>query len=60
MAKMSAAEKERRKQVCENQYEACYDQCTRFYANKRGWKKLRPCQEECSKKLADCMAEIPY
>jgi len=56
---MSQEEKERRKQVCENEYEACYDQCTRFYANKRGWSKLQPCQRECGTKLGDCMGKIP-
>lgn len=59
MGGMSDAEKERRKQVCETDWENCYDECTRFYANKRGWSKLPACQKICVDKLAECMAKIP-
>ena len=59
MGEMSQAEKERRREACANEYTACYDQCNRFYANKRGWKKLGPCEADCSTKNTECMKKIP-
>jgi hypothetical protein len=59
MGEMSQKEKERRREVCANEYDACYDQCNRFYANKKGWSKLGPCIGECKEKMAECMKKIP-
>jgi len=51
IGQMSEEEKERRRQVCDREFEACRDWCTR---SKGG----RSCYEKCSIKLGDCMKPI--
>lgn len=50
---ISEDERERRVQVCERAFEDCRDWCTRTKAG-------QPCYKECSKKLGECMKDIPY
>ncbi len=52
---MSPEEKQRRQDECVTLSEACEDWC--WKSNKDG-SELRACREECSRKLADCMARI--
>jgi hypothetical protein len=56
MGGMSQKEKERRREVCANEYTACYDWCSR--SNKTP-EKQRPCYDDCSKKNTECMKKIP-
>ena len=54
---MSDEEKERRREVCNREFEYCYDWCSK--TNKTA-KQQRFCYEEkCVPKLADCMKQIP-
>lgn len=50
---ISDEERERRVQVCERGWEACMDWCK---SSKGG----HVCEEGCSRKLSDCMKNIPY
>jgi hypothetical protein len=50
---ISEEERERRVKVCERAWEDCRDWCTRT-------KGGASCYEECSKRLGECMKDIPY
>lgn len=52
---MSEEERERRKQVCERQYEFCYDWCTHSRPNKN---EQRKCYEDCTDKLTECLDKL--
>lgn len=57
MGRISKAERERRKEACEKQYEDCYDWCSR---SNRKAEKQRFCYENtCNPKLVACLDEIP-
>jgi hypothetical protein len=57
IGEMSDEEKERRRQVCNREYEACYDWCSQSERTKGA---QRRCYEtKCNPKLAECMKQIP-
>lgn len=52
---MSEEERERRKQVCEREYEFCYDWCSR---SRRDRNEQRKCYEDCSRKITECLDKL--
>jgi len=54
---MSDEEKERRREVCNTEFEFCWDWCGK--SNPKDASARGKCREDCKKKLAECMKKIP-
>lgn len=54
---MSDEEKERRREECNTAFEYCYDWCGR--STKFGTKARGECNDDCKRKLVDCMKRVP-
>jgi hypothetical protein len=52
---MSDEERERRKEVCDREYEFCYDWCSR---SRRDRNEQRKCYEDCSDKNVECLDKL--
>jgi hypothetical protein len=52
---MSDEERERRKQVCDREYEFCYDWCSRSH---RKSNEQRKCYVKCSEKNVECLDKL--
>ncbi len=52
---MSDEERERRKQVCDREYEFCYDWCSR---SNRKSDDQRKCYVKCSEKNTECLDKL--
>lgn len=53
---MSPEEKERRREVCNTEFEACWDWCGK--SNPKNESARWKCREECSKKNQECLKKI--
>jgi hypothetical protein len=57
IGEMSDEEKERRREVCNREFEACYDWCSRSERTKAAQKDCYV--HKCNPRLIECMKKIP-